>query len=62
MLVETINGGEKSVNLDELQRETKQLLALLEDRQIGMLSWHIFMRERLSYLHHLTSKALGKKV
>lgn len=47
------------VNLDELQEETKKLLALLEDRQTGLMSWHMLMMERLKSHHALTGKALG---
>jgi len=46
--------------LDELQQEAEKLLALLKDRQIGMMTWDDFMRERLQKIHALTSRALGK--
>ena len=51
----------KSINLDELQRETEKLLALLNDRQPGFfITWHEFLHEQLQALHKLTSQALGK--
>ncbi len=48
------------VNLDELQEETEKLLALLKDRQPGLMTWHEFLHERLQNLYVLISKALGK--
>jgi len=50
------------INLDELQREVEKLIGLLKDRQPGMISWHEFMQERLTNLHKLTVKALGKQM
>ncbi|MEK7163298.1 MAG: hypothetical protein AAB775_01120 [Patescibacteria group bacterium] len=58
---DTLGTGEKrSVNLDELQQETKKLLALLKDRQPGLMTWNEFLWQRLQNLHKLTSQALGK--
>ena len=54
-------GTKKSINLDELQQRVKQLLALLKDRQPGLMGWNMFMQERLQDLHCLTSQALGKQ-
>ena len=48
------------VNLDALQQETEKLLALLKDRQPGLMTWNEFMQERLQNLHKLASQALGK--
>ena len=48
------------INLDELQQEIEKLLVLLKDRQPGLMSWNEFVRKRLTNLHSLTSKALGK--
>jgi len=48
------------VNLDELQQEVEKLLALLNDRQPGLMTWNEFMWERLQNLHKLTSQGLGK--
>ena len=48
------------IKLDDLQRETEKLLALLNDRQPGLISWNEFMHERLQNLHELTSQALDK--
>ena len=53
-------GKKKSIKLDDLQLETEKLLALLNDRQPGLMSWNEFMQERLQNLHRLTSQALGK--
>lgn len=54
------NFDEKGINLDKLQRETEKLLALLKDRQPGLMTWNDFLRDRLTNLHKLTSQALGK--
>lgn len=51
---------EKGINLDDLQQETEKLLALLTDRQPGLMTWNMFMQESLQNLHELTSQALGK--
>ena len=51
---------EKGVNLDDLQQETEKLLALLKDREPGLMTWNEFLHERLQNLHKLTSQALGK--
>jgi len=50
----------KGINLDDLQQEAEKLLALLEDRQPGLMTWNEFMQKRLQNLHKLTSQALGK--
>lgn len=50
----------RGINLDELQQEIEKLLGLLKDRQPGLISWNEFMMKRLTTLHRLTSKALGK--
>ncbi len=52
----------KGVSLDELQEEAEWLLSLLKDRQLGLFSWHIFLRKRLQKLHDLSSQALEKMV
>ncbi|MEK7576280.1 MAG: hypothetical protein AAB482_01160 [Patescibacteria group bacterium] len=51
---------ENSINLDELQEEAEKLLALLKNRQLGLLTWNLFLCERLENLHTLSSKALQK--
>ncbi|OGZ29228.1 MAG: hypothetical protein A2427_03040 [Candidatus Nealsonbacteria bacterium RIFOXYC1_FULL_40_7] len=53
-------GEKKSVNLDDLQQEVEKLLALLKDRQPGLITWNGFMQERLQALHKLTSAVVGK--
>ena len=50
----------KGIDLDKLQQETEKLLALLKDRQLGMMTWNGFLQERLTNLHELTSQALRK--
>ncbi len=60
MGVTIVAGMKKGINLDELQQEAEKLLVLLKDRQMGMMTWDDFMRERLQKIHTLTSKALGK--
>ncbi len=53
-------GEKKGINLDDLQQETEKLLALLNDRQPGLMSWNEFVQERLQNLYKLTSQALDK--
>lgn len=60
ILASDLPGRKKGVNLDELQQEAEKLLALLNDRQPGLMTWNEFLHERLHSLHALTSKALGK--
>lgn len=52
--------GLGSAELDLLQGESTKLVALLQDRQPGMLTWNQFLSERLTRINELTSKALGK--
>ena len=49
----------KGVSLDELQEETRKLLALLEDRHEGLMSWSQFLHDRLKNMYGLVSEALG---
>lgn len=42
-----------SVSLDQLQDEAEKLLALLKDRQTGMMSWHFCLNERLKGFYSL---------
>ena len=63
MQINTAKKGEdekQGISLDDLQQETEKLLALLKDRQPGLMTWNEFMHERLQNLHKLTSQALGK--
>lgn len=60
MSTTSTNDTKKGINLDELQGEVEKLLALLKDREPGYMGWCMFMNERLTNLHALTSKALGK--
>lgn len=61
-LVPNAEKTQVDLDLDELQQETERLLALLKDRQIGALSWNIFMRERLQNVRALTSKFLNRRI
>ena len=54
--VPTSEAGE--IDLDDLQREVKALLRLLEHRYLGLATWNESLRERLQSLHELTSRAL----
>ena len=49
-----------SIDLDVLQSEAEKLLALLNDRQPGIIAWHEFMKERLESIYDLAAAALGK--
>jgi len=55
------NPAVKGVNLDELHQEAKKLVALLDDRQPGLMSWNQFMQERMQKLHALTILGLGQE-
>jgi len=48
------------VLLDELQMEAEKLVALLKDRQVGLFTWHDFLRERVQKMHELTSRMMGR--
>jgi len=58
--IEKSGDDKKSINLDDLQQEVEKLLALLKDRQQGLMTWNEFMQERLQNLYKLSSRALGK--
>jgi hypothetical protein len=45
------------MNLDELQAEVEKLLALLKDRQQGLMTWNEFLVERLKNIKALMEKA-----
>jgi hypothetical protein len=47
-----------SVDLDELQRETEKLLALLRDRHPGLITWSVAVGSQVSKLRQLIS-AIG---
>lgn len=42
------------INLDALQREAEKLVGLLKDRQVGLMTWWGFLRERLLNLQRLS--------
>ena len=52
-------GLDVGVDPDELQREAERLLALLKDRQTGLMSWHDFMRKRLTRIRTLADQTLA---
>lgn len=56
----TIAKTQMDADLDELQQEAEKLVALLKDRQPGLMTWGMFLRDRLTRLHGLISTALGK--
>lgn len=37
-------------DLDKLQAEAEKLMQLLKDRQVGLTSWWVLLRERLDAL------------
>lgn len=45
----------QSINLDDLQEQAEKLVALLRDRQPGLISWHMFLAERLKNLRAMIS-------
>lgn len=45
------------MNLDDLQNEVEKLLALLKDRQQGLMSWNVFLAERLEKVQKLIASA-----
>lgn len=46
--------------LDNLESETEMLLALLKDRQLGLMTWNSFISERLKNINKIRKK-LGIK-
>lgn len=49
-----MNGG---INLDDLQQVAEKLVALLKDRQLGLMSWNAAMYERLKEMKALIEKS-----
>lgn len=45
------------MNLDELQSEVEKLLSLLRDRQTGLMSWNMFLEDRLKKIKVLMENA-----
>ncbi len=45
------------MNLNELQQEVEKLLALLKDRQTGLMSWNMSLDERLKAILKLINSA-----
>lgn len=52
--------NDPTIDLNDFQKEVEKLLALLNDRQTGLTTWHEFMKEQLENIHKFTSRALGK--
>lgn len=52
--------GGQIIDLDELQKEAEKLVALLTEREPGLMAWNMCIRERLESLHKLLSKAFSK--
>lgn len=52
---------EKVLDLDELQQEAQKLVALLKDRQPGLMTWNEMVRDRLTSIHAMTERYFGKK-
>jgi hypothetical protein len=45
------------MDLDKLQAEVEKLLSLLQDRQPGLISWNMFMEERLKSIVKMIAAA-----
>ncbi len=45
------------MNLDELQQETEKLIGLLRDRETGLMTWNLFLAEKLQNIVNLAAKA-----
>lgn len=45
------------MNLDELQIELEKTLALLKDRQPGMMTWNMFLADRLKAIKKMIEAA-----
>jgi hypothetical protein len=56
----TETGAKPGVSLDELQSEAEKLVALLKDRQPGLVTWNTLMNERVESIHNMTGEILGK--
>lgn len=44
----------KQINLDQLERETEKLLALLKDRQPGLSTWNEFLFKQIEKIRATT--------
>ena len=51
---------EMGAQFSKLQYEAEMLLAVIKDRQPGLMTWDEFLLERLRNLHTITSKLLGR--
>lgn len=41
------------MNLDQLQQEAEKLVSLLKDRQLGLMTWHMLLEERLKAIKQM---------
>ncbi len=59
-MAETDQMRQMGKDLDNLQKNATALASLLEDRQVGLSSWHMMLRTRIENMHETTSRVLGK--
>ncbi len=45
------------MDLDELESEVEKLLALLRNRQPGLMTWNMFLGERLKSIVDMAARA-----
>jgi len=45
------------MDLDKLQAEAEKLVALLKDRQPGLMTWNGFLAERLTNIREMIKEA-----
>lgn len=43
----------KSINLDDLQWEAEGLMTLLKDREPGLMSWNMLLKDKLKNIHEI---------
>lgn len=51
--------SQEGINLDELEKATRAMLSLLENRQPGLSTWNDAMRDSLKSLRMLSERAFG---
>lgn len=47
-------------DLNSVQEEAQRLVAILNDRHPGLMTWNMMLAQRLEKVHALTGKVLGK--
>lgn len=52
--------GKGVINLDQIKREAKELIALLDNPEFGLMTWNQSVHERLLNLHNLTEPVCNK--